>query len=179
MARIRGRDTAPELRLRKALWHRGLRYRKCLRVSGVRPDIVFSRRRLAIFVDGCFWHGCPIHYVRPRSRSEFWSEKLRQNTLRDRRQTERLLSEGWTVLRFWEHEITGDLAGIVQKVESAIFTSLPLAPRFIVVSVVSDAQDELVEIWSLRELLERSEPREEFRKRGSRSSAAVVLPAKS
>jgi len=83
------------------------------------------------------------------------------------------------VLRFWEHEITGDLAGIVQKVESAIFTSLPLAPRFIVVSVVSDAQDELVEIWSLRELLERSEPREEFRKRGSRSSAAVVLPAKS
>src|SRR5262245_41107618 len=100
MSRIRGKDTAPELALRHALWHRGLRYRKSVRVLGVRPDLTFLRAKLAVFVDGCFWHGCPEHYVRPRSESRaFWASKLRNNTDRDERQTRALEEQGWTVVR--------------------------------------------------------------------------------
>ena len=105
MSRIRGANTTPELLLRKALWNEGLRYRLHLRVEGSRPDLVFASRRLVVFVDGCFWHGCPQHYVRPRARSAFWADKLTVNTSRDRTQTIRLIEKRWRVLRFWEHEI--------------------------------------------------------------------------
>ncbi len=101
MSRIRSRDTSPELLLRKSLWKRGLRYRCHARVCGIRPDLVFSGPRVVVFVDGCFWHGCPDHYVRPRTRTKFWQEKLRRTTDRDRLQTELLEAEGWTVLRVW------------------------------------------------------------------------------
>lgn len=87
MARIRGKDTGPEVALRRALWQAGLRYRLGMRVEGTRPDLTFPRARLVVFVDGCFWHGCPLHYVRPRTKEEFWALKLAVNTDRDRRQT--------------------------------------------------------------------------------------------
>lgn len=106
MARIRSRDTSPERSLRSALHARGYRFRINRSVVGIRPDIVFPRHGVAVFVDGCFWHGCPGDYVAPQTRADFWSEKLTANVLRDRRQTRHLEDEGWRVLRLWEHEIT-------------------------------------------------------------------------
>ena len=106
MSRIRGRNTRPERRLRQALWAAGLRYRKHAKTPVGRPDLVFVGPRVAVFVDGCFWHGCPRHYVRPRSRTDFWSRKLRENVDRDRRQTLELHVRGWTVVRIWSANYT-------------------------------------------------------------------------
>lgn len=117
MARIRGRDTSPERILRKELWLAGLRYRVNHPTSAGRPDIVFPRQRIAIFVDGCFWHGCPNHYVRPRSRCDFWTEKLRVNFERDCRQSQVLENEGWKVYRVWEHEVFESLPSVVAQVQ--------------------------------------------------------------
>lgn len=108
MARIRSKDTKPEIALRKALWAEGLRYRvNHSRLPG-KPDIAILRARVCVFLDGCFWHGCPDHYVFPRSRREYWSDKLLRNVQRDRNQTKELESLGWTVLRIWEHELRGE-----------------------------------------------------------------------
>jgi len=116
MARIRGKHTRPEVLLRKALWAAGLRYRLYGRTPIGRPDIVLKARRVAIFVDGCFWHGCPRHYVRPRSRTAFWAAKLLDNFERDRRQTLQLEKEGWRVYRVWEHEIFEALPVVVRRI---------------------------------------------------------------
>ena len=123
MARIRGRDTGPEIILRKALWADGHRYRVHYKTPAGRPDIVFPGRRLAVFVDGCFWHGCTDHYVRPQSRTGFWDQKLRSNVERDRRQTLRLEDGGWRVLRFWEHDVHTDLQSVVEAVRAALSDS--------------------------------------------------------
>lgn len=120
MSRIRGADTDPELRLRKRLWREGLRYRLKAPTPGGRPDVTFMGPRVAVYVDGCFWHGCPDHYVRPRSSTSFWSRKLRENVARDRRQTLRLEEAGWSVRRFWEHEIYEDLEAVVDTVKAAL-----------------------------------------------------------
>jgi DNA mismatch endonuclease (patch repair protein) len=123
MARIRGRDTEPELILRRALWADGERYRVNYKTPAGRPDIVFPGRRVAVFVDGCFWHGCPDHYVPPRTRVEFWARKLRTNVERDRRQTLQLEECGWRVLRFWEHEVHTHLEGTVETVRAGSYSS--------------------------------------------------------
>ena len=120
MARIRGRDTEPELILRRALWADGERYRVNYKTPAGRPDIVFPGRRVAVFVDGCFWHGCPDHYVRPRSRTHFWDQKLRSNVERDRRQTVSLEEAGWCVLRFWEHRVHIDLPAVLATIRAAL-----------------------------------------------------------
>ncbi len=117
MARIRGQDTRPERLLRSALWAAGLRYRLQAPTPGGRADLVFLSSRVAILIDGCFWHGCPLHYVRPRSRTEFWESKLAGNVARDRAQTLGLEAQGWRVLRFWEHEIHENLEGAVCQVK--------------------------------------------------------------
>ena len=108
MAAIRRSDTKPEIALRRALHARGLRYRKDfpIRVEGklIRPDIVFTRRQVAIFVDGCFWHCCPEHGRKPTNNTGYWSPKLERNVERDHQQTHLLRDAGWTVIRFWEHE---------------------------------------------------------------------------
>ena len=122
MARIRAKNTKPELLLRKALWAAGLRYRKHAKTPVGRPDIVFLGPRVAVFIDGCFWHGCPHHYVRPRSKTEFWSAKLEENVRRDVRQTLELESLGWNVCRFWEHEVFEELPTVVQRVSDAVET---------------------------------------------------------
>lgn len=101
-------DTGPELALRSALHREGYRFRKDLRIDlgpvKVRPDIVFTRRKIAIFIDGCFWHRCPIHQTSiPKSNTEYWSEKFTRNVNRDLLQTSALVEAGWRVLRIWEH----------------------------------------------------------------------------
>lgn len=104
----RRRDTKPELALRSALHRAGLRYRRDLRLDlpggRVRPDIVFTRRKVAVFVDGCFWHSCPIHGSRPAVNQSYWSPKLARNVERDARDTALLQNAGWIVIRIWEHE---------------------------------------------------------------------------
>lgn len=103
----RSRDTGPEMRLRRELHARGLRYfvhRAPLVGVRRRADIVFPRLRLAVFVDGCFWHGCPDHGSEPRANATFWRDKITTNRRRDRDTDERLATAGWTVIRVWEHE---------------------------------------------------------------------------
>lgn len=102
-------DTRPELALRSALHAQGLRFRKdfLLRTSAgsrVKADIVFTRDRIAIFVDGCFWHGCPEHGNTPKANTAYWGPKLSRNKERDLRVTDELRSDGWAVIRVWEHE---------------------------------------------------------------------------
>lgn len=109
MAAIRRTNTKPEIALRSALHAAGHRYRKDLRLtlaSGVRPrpDIVFTRRKVAVFVDGCFWHACPMHFSPPRKNPDYWGPKITRNIERDQRYNEALRSEGWTVVRIWEHQ---------------------------------------------------------------------------
>lgn len=136
MARIRGQNTEPERRLRSALWAAGLRFRVHAVTPVGRPDVVFPTRQLAVFIDGCFWHGCPLHYVRPRSRLDHWTGKLRINVDRDRRQTLELESLGWRVLRVWEHEVYEELSEVVQKIRQALESPEPeRAPDWRVVAV--------------------------------------------
>ncbi len=105
----RRRDSSPERRLRSILHSAGLRYRvdHPIVVPGlrsIRPDLVFTRTRVAVFVDGCFWHGCPDHGTSPRANARYWAAKIELNQARDRRQEAALRDVGWKVLRIWEHE---------------------------------------------------------------------------
>lgn len=107
MQAARRRDTAPELALRRELHRRGFRYRVDAQViAGVRrrADLVFPSLRVAVFVDGCFWHGCPVHGTWPKANAGFWRDKIETNKLRDADTDRRLEEAGWTVVRFWEHE---------------------------------------------------------------------------
>ncbi|MEU6853000.1 very short patch repair endonuclease [Actinacidiphila alni] len=107
MQAIRSRDTAPEWLVRRLVHAQGLRYRVAARpLPGLRrtADMVFRPTKVAVFIDGCYWHGCPEHYVSPKTNPGYWSEKVAKNMARDRDTNERLSEAGWTVLRFWEHE---------------------------------------------------------------------------
>jgi DNA mismatch endonuclease (patch repair protein) len=111
------RDTKPELAVRRLLHAGGLRYRVDFRpikeVRG-RADIVFTRRRIAVFIDGCFWHVCPIHATAPKANAEYWTPKLARNVERDAETTAKLEAAGWTVLRYWEHESPTDVAASIE-----------------------------------------------------------------
>jgi DNA mismatch endonuclease (patch repair protein) len=115
MSQNRGKDTKPEIALRKALWGLGLRYRTHYKLPG-RPDMVFVKQKVAIFVDGCYWHGCPEHSVMPKTNTSFWAEKFRKNKQRDKKNTSTLKESGWTVLRVWEHEIENDFIKVVESI---------------------------------------------------------------
>lgn len=119
MSRVRNKNTDIELDFRKALWAAGLRYRLTTRLPG-KPDLVFTGVRIAIFVDGCYWHGCPEHGQIPKTNEAFWRNKIATNIARDVAVNEALAAEGWCVLRFWQHEIKRDLAGCVKRVEVAL-----------------------------------------------------------
>jgi DNA mismatch endonuclease (patch repair protein) len=118
----KSRDTAPEVALRSALHRRGLRFRKHAKVlPGVRltPDVVFTVERVAVFVDGCFWHGCPEHWSVPRRNRDFWASKIERNRTRDRETDVVLVEAGWTVVRVWEHEdLRAAESRVVRVVES-------------------------------------------------------------
>jgi DNA mismatch endonuclease (patch repair protein) len=125
MASNRRRDTTPEKRLRSILHHRGFRFRvdHPIRVPDrrpIRPDILFTRTRVAVFIDGCFWHGCPQHWKVPKSNSAYWSAKIEQNRQRDVATNRALAKAGWKVIRIWEHE---QLPLAVSAVESALHES--------------------------------------------------------
>jgi len=124
MSRIRGRDTIPELQLRRAIWAAGLRYRIHRPVCGSKPDIVFVTARVAVYVDGCFWHGCPLHGVMPKSNTEFWQTKLGRNRERDAQTNLKLRRARWKVLRFWEHEVEKSAAHCANKVIRTVLKRL-------------------------------------------------------
>lgn len=118
MSRIRGRDTRPEILLRKALWKAGYRYRLNSDLPG-RPDLVFPRVRLAVFMDGCFWHGCPLHYSAPSTRREFWAAKLRGNVEHDLSVDETLRDMGWQALHVWQHDLR-DIGALVDRFDERL-----------------------------------------------------------
>ena len=123
----KSRDTKPELALRRAVHALGLRYRVSYRpLRGVRrtADLAFTKAKVAVFLDGCFWHGCPEHHVKARTNAEYWAEKVERNRLRDA-ETNRLLTEaGWLVIRVWEHEdlvqAAEEIAEIVRSRRAAL-----------------------------------------------------------
>jgi DNA mismatch endonuclease (patch repair protein) len=118
MRAIKRTDTKPEIELRSSLHRAGYRFRKDLplKVGGtrVRPDIVFTARKLAIFIDGCFWHCCPAHGRQPGVNSEYWAPKLRRNVERDRMADVVLRTDGWSVIRIWEHVPVEDAIELVR-----------------------------------------------------------------
>lgn len=115
------RDTSTELSVRRRLHADGLRYRVDFAPLASnrrrRADIVFTRAKVAVFIDGCFWHGCPEHGTQPKTNADYWAPKLARNVERDRETTAALEAEGWRVLRFWEHE---DPATVALQVERAV-----------------------------------------------------------
>lgn len=116
MSRQQRRDTKPELSVRRILHGRGIRYRvDAAPEIGMRckADLLWRGLRLAVFIDGCFWHGCPEHATRPKANEVWWAEKLDGNIQRDRRTDAELTSLGWRVLRFWEHEPAESVADVI------------------------------------------------------------------
>jgi DNA mismatch endonuclease (patch repair protein) len=127
MRAIRRTGTKPEMALRRALHRQGYRYRKDYRLDladgkRVRPDIAFTARRVAVFVDGCFWHACPDHGTKPANNTWYWEPKLRRNVERDRAADAALVAAGWDVVRVWEHET---LDAAVMAVIAALARSSP------------------------------------------------------
>lgn len=116
-------DTKPEKALRSALHASGLRFRKDLRLDlgevRPRPDVAFTRQKVAVFVDGCFWHACPEHGTTPSRNADYWTPKLARNVERDRLQDEALRSHGWKVIRVWEHE---PIPGAVRNISQAVLS---------------------------------------------------------
>lgn len=120
MRSVRRTGTDIEVRFRKALWRDGVRYRVNRPTEGTRPDIAIVNSRVAIFVDGCFWHGCPRHWKLPRTNAEFWQRRRDKNVSRDRRDDARLRAAGWTVLRFWECDLRRDPRRAASAVRAAL-----------------------------------------------------------
>jgi DNA mismatch endonuclease (patch repair protein) len=120
MQRIRRRDSRAELELRRLLHGMGYRFRvdhpiRCGPGRPIRPDVVFTRTEIAVFVDGCFWHGCPAHGRPPKTNAGYWEAKIALNRDRDTRQTRMLRECGWVVLRIWEHELPAAAAARVAQ----------------------------------------------------------------
>lgn len=123
MSRIHGRNTTPELILRASLRRLGVQnYRISNKLPG-RPDIIFPGDRIAVFVDGCFWHKCARCYREPDTRREFWNLKIGANVERDKVVNEKLEKLGWKVIRVWEHEITEDSKAVAQKIAKNVRNS--------------------------------------------------------
>jgi DNA mismatch endonuclease (patch repair protein) len=118
MARIKSRDTAPERVLRRVLRRAGLRPRAHPKLPGA-PDLAFVRRRVAVFLDGCFWHGCPQHYIAPTTRFSFWADKLRRNVERDAAVDTALAAAGFRLVRIWQHEL-GHVDRVLVRVNAAL-----------------------------------------------------------
>ncbi len=115
MSRICSGNTKPEKTVRKKLWRLGYRYRIKNNLPG-HPDIVFPGRRLAIFIDGCFWHRCPIHYNEPKKNAVFWENKISGNVERDIKNNKKIGKMGWQVIRIWEHDINENPEECVERI---------------------------------------------------------------
>jgi DNA mismatch endonuclease, patch repair protein len=123
MARIRKKNTKPELLLRRALWARGMRYRIHAALAGT-PDLVFIGPKVVVMVDGCFWHGCPEHYRMPPRNQEYWKPKIARNRARDQKVDRTITGDGWTVMRFCEHEILDDLERVVEGIRQMVTSKI-------------------------------------------------------
>jgi len=120
MVRIKGKNTGPEVKLRRLLYQSGLRgYRVHHNITG-KPDVVFTRQRIAIFVDGCFWHKCPFCFKEPETRKDFWLEKINKNVERDKRNDLKLSEEGWRVIRIWEHQVKKNPEEVLELIARAL-----------------------------------------------------------
>lgn len=122
MAKIKSQNTKPELKLKKALWNLGFRYRKNLKKLPGSPDIVYTKHKLAIFVDGEFWHGYnwAEKKTKIKTNRDFWIPKIERNIQRDTQNNQLLTEAGWYVIRFWEHELKKDFEGCLNRVISYI-----------------------------------------------------------
>ncbi len=118
MKRMPRKDTGPEILVRRALHRLGLRYRVNYRGLPGTPDIAFTRARIALFVDGCFWHMCPEHGVLPKANREWWSDKLLANVERDRRKDDELAAMGWLPVHIWEHDDPVEAASLIHRLWS-------------------------------------------------------------
>lgn len=122
MSKIHSKNTSPEIKLRKLLSGLGVRgYRLHYKLTG-KPDIVFTKKRIVIFIDGCFWHRCKKDFVQPKSRKNFWLPKIEQNLKRDNIVNRKLKKEGWKVMRIWEHEILKQKELLILKVRKALYS---------------------------------------------------------
>jgi DNA mismatch endonuclease, patch repair protein len=120
MSQIKSKNTKAELLLRKTLWLNGIRnYRIKNNIYG-NPDLVFTTSKLVVFIDGCFWHKCPYHFIRPKTRSDFWDIKISQNVKRDKKVIKKLRDDGWIVMRFWEHSIKKDVVKCILKIRNRL-----------------------------------------------------------
>jgi DNA mismatch endonuclease (patch repair protein) len=120
MSRIRAKNTGPEVKLRKMLFAERIRgYRIHHNLPG-KPDIVFTKKKIAIFIDGCFWHKCPLCFQEPETRKEFWMKKIQSNVDRDKKVSAQLESEGWTIIRIWEHEVRKKPEDAVKRISEAL-----------------------------------------------------------
>lgn len=124
MVAIKSKDTKIEVALRKALWHRGIRYRKNMKLYNCHPDIVITKYKIAVFCDGDFWHGNTLEKYKIKTNTQFWNEKIKRNIERDLDNTIELRDSGWIVLRFWESEIKNNLELCVGDIIEAIAHSL-------------------------------------------------------
>jgi DNA mismatch endonuclease (patch repair protein) len=120
MSRIRGSDTNPEIILRKALWNEGFRYTKKNKDIPGKPDLAFRKKRLVVFIDGCFWHRCPQHFKQPANNAEFWQKKIQSNIERDEKVNRMLQTEGWKVIRIWEHDVRSNFDKTKQMIIKAL-----------------------------------------------------------
>ena len=126
MSRIRGRDSGPERKVRELLSGMGCSFSEYHRVKGIRIDIAIPSLKIAIMVDGCFWHGCPKCYREPKSNVDYWAAKIKRNRQRDRFQKASLADEGWKVVRIWEHELaTRNRVRLMTKLRK----SIPISSR--------------------------------------------------
>ena len=120
MSKIRSKETSLEIGFRKVLWHSGIRYRKNPKGWFWKPDILIQKRKIAIFLDSCFWHGCPEHFTLPKTRQDFWETKIGKNRERDSLVTEYYEKKWWKVFRFWEHTLKRDMSKIALKIAEDI-----------------------------------------------------------
>lgn len=124
MSRVKGRNTVPEIKLRRELWRRGLRYRVEVRELPGKPDVVFSRAKVAVFVDGAFWHGNKFSLDRLDQMSEYWRHKIRRNIARDAQNNERLETMGYLVLRFLEQDVLKNASELAAQIGEAVKSRL-------------------------------------------------------
>jgi len=120
MSKIRSKNTKIEIQLRQKIWAQGMRYRiHCNYLPG-KPDLVFPSKKLAVFIDGCFWHKCPKCYKKPKSNKDYWLKKAHYNKIKDKRQNKELQDKGWLVLRFWEHDIAKEPDNCLKKIKQYV-----------------------------------------------------------
>ncbi len=115
MSRIKGKNTKPEIKLRKVLFKNGCRgFRVSSKITG-KPDIVFTKKKIAVFIDGCYWHKCTKCFIKPKTKTKWWMEKINRNVTHDNEVDTQLKSYGWKVLRFWEHDINKSIDKVLNK----------------------------------------------------------------